>query len=131
MCIELKIKAKHLALEPAIIRQEEAKLKKRIKHHRSSDQVSALSLGWKLNELTNHRRINVRNEARATHLARAYLAGKPYSFAEQKRKPETEVIFMSKIIPRIVDMVTKYGTSAQRHGDTKVTPAMIKQWAKL
>ena len=30
MCIELKIKAKHLALEPQIIRAEEEKLKKRI-----------------------------------------------------------------------------------------------------
>jgi hypothetical protein len=37
MSIELKIKAKHLALEPGIIRHEEEKLKERIKHSQGDD----------------------------------------------------------------------------------------------
>ena len=71
MTVELKIKAKHLALEPQIIRLEEKKLKKRMKYHRSDDSKSSIQLEWKLHSLTNHRKFNVRNEARATHLARA------------------------------------------------------------
>ena len=82
MCIELKIKAKHLALEPKIIKHEERKLKGQIKYTKGTDA----NLIYKLNDLVNHRKWNVRNESRATELARAYLAGKPYSYVEKKRK---------------------------------------------
>lgn len=127
MCIELKIKAKHLALEPAIIRKEEEKLKRRIKHHRSDDQVSAISLEWKLHSLTNHRKIDVRNESRATHLARTYLAGKPYAYAEQKRHAgySHDAFFVMFIVPRVVAMVTRYGTGDQK----KITKDDIIEWS--
>lgn len=125
MCIELKIKSKHLALEPSIIRKEEEKLKRRIKHHRSNDQTSAFSLVWKLNSLTNHRKIDVRNESRATHLARTYLAGKPYSRAECKRMDD--YYFVQYILPRVVAMVTKYGKGEQR----KATKDVILNWANV
>lgn len=126
MCIELKIKAKHLALEPAIIRKEEAKLKKQMKYHRSGDDKSVFTLARKLDELCVHRRWNVRNEARATHLARAYLAGKPYASVEKLRKENYPMFFMY-IIPRIVAMVTKYGTGEQRKADRNT----IHEWYKL
>lgn len=125
MCIELKIKSKHLALEPAIIRKEEEKLKRRIKHHRSDDQTSAISLGWKLDSLVRHRKMDVRNESRATHLARTYLAGKPYARAELKRNDD--YFYQMYIVPRVVAMVTKYGTGDQR----KVTKEVINEWSKL
>jgi len=121
MCIELKIKAKHLALEPKIIKHEERKLKGQIKYTNGTD----ISLIWKLNSLTSHRKWNVRNEARATELARAYLAGKPYSYVEKTRK--NEVMFQLYIVPRIVSMVTKYGKGEQR----KIDAAVIKEWSKL
>jgi hypothetical protein len=130
MCIELKIKAKHLALEPAIIKREEAKLKRRIKYHRSDDKTSAISLTWKLHSLTNHRKTVVRNESRATHLARTYLAGKPYSYAESSsRRTEWghECFFSMVIVPRIVAMVQRYGTGDQKKVDNKT----IIEWAKL
>lgn len=126
MCIELKIKAKHLALEPQIIRAEEEKLKKRMKYHRSDDSVSAISLGWKLDSLIRHRRWDVRNEARATHLARAYIAGKAYSSTE-KRSKENDCMFRMYIVPRVLAMVTKYGNSEQR----KATRDTIVAWSKI
>lgn len=121
MCIELKIKAKHLALEPNIIKHEERKLKGQIKYTKGTD----VSLIWKLNSLTNHRKWNVRNESRATELARAYLAGKPYSHVEKKRK--NDVMFQLYIIPRIHTMVVKYGKGEQR----RVTVDAIREWSKL
>ena len=124
MTVELKIKAKHLALEPQIIRVEEEKLKKRMKHHRSDDKMSSIELEWKLHSLTNHRKINVRNEARATHLARAYLAGKAYSRCEKNLK--NPYYFTLYIMPRILAMVTRYGTSEQR----KATKDTIVEWTK-
>jgi hypothetical protein len=130
MCIELKIKSKHLALEPSIIRKEEQKLKRRIKYHRSDDEVSAISLTWKLHSLTNHRKLVVRNESRATNLARAYIAGKPYSYVEAKtRRSEwsVEAQFIQCIIPRVVAMVQRYGDRDQRKVDGKT----ILEWSKI
>lgn len=138
MSIQLKIKAKHLALEPAIIKHEEKKLKKQIKAYREYHQVtehgwSALSknhkslsdLESKLVSLSSHRKHDVRNEARATALARAYIAGKPYSLVERSRREE--IFFVYRIVPRVVAMVTKYGNYDQR----KVTAETIKIWASL
>lgn len=125
MSIELKIKAKHLALEPAIIRKEEEKLKRRIKYHRSDDQTSAISLGWKLDSLVRHRKMDVRNESRATHLARTYIAGKPYARAELKRNDD--YFYQMYIVPRVVAMVTRYGTGDQK----KIDKNAIIEWSKV
>lgn len=125
MCIELKIKAKHLALEPGIIRREEKKLIRRIKHHRSDDQTNSIQLEWKLHSLTNHRKIDVRNESRATHLARSYIAGKTYARVEPRRNDD--YYFMQYIVPRVVVMVTRYGSGEQR----KATRDTIVNWANV
>jgi len=121
MCIELKIKAKHLALEPKIIKHEEQKLKGQIKYTKGTDA----NLIYKLNDLVCHRKWNVRNESRATELARAYLAGKPYNYVEKKRKDDG--MFQLYIIPRIHSMITKYGKGDQRRVDVNT----IREWSKL
>ncbi len=124
MCIELKIKSKHLALEPAIIKREERKLRKQMKYNRDGE-TSYWALERQRDSLCNHRRWNVRNESRATELARAYLAGKSYSYVEKKRNDH--VMFRIYIVPRIVAMVTKYGSGEQR----KVTRDTILEWSKI
>ena len=121
MCIELKIKSKHLALEPQIIKHEERKLKKQIRSNKGDLQ----SLVRQLDNLVNHRKHIVRYEARATQLARTYLAGKAYTTVEQKRHDNTT--FLMFIVPRIVAMVTKYGKGEQR----KITKETIIEWSKL
>ena len=95
MSIELKIKSKHLALEPAIIRKEEDKVKKQIKHYKMYHQISAdgtfasykehpelTDLWLRYGNLVSHRKWEVRNEARATYLARAFIKGVPYNVVE-------------------------------------------------
>lgn len=121
MSIELKIKSKHLALEPNIIRHEERKLKKQIKYTQGTDH----SLIYKLNDLHSHRVRNVRNEARATYLARAFIEGKSYTSVERKRHDDG--LFQMYIVPRIVAMVQRYGKREQRG----ITSDVIKQWSKL
>ena len=120
MSIELKIKSKHLSEEARIIRFEERKLFKQFqwakKNHYetgSNDEYKYYhDPAWqKWNSLSNHRKWDVRNENRATFLARAYIAGVPYSKVEQKR--EDEVLFRSQIFPRICAMVVKYGKREQ------------------
>jgi hypothetical protein len=123
MNTELKIKSKHLSLEPAIIRCEEAKLKKQIRWAKANmKETSALSN--KLESLTLHRKNEVRNEARATLLARTYLKGQAYSLAEKKRKTDKEGTFQTRIIPRIAKMASKYGPS-------EVAEKTIVEWSKI
>ena len=121
MCIELKIKSKHLALEPQIIKHEERKLKKQIRSNKGDLQ----QLIWKLDSLVNHRKHIVRNEARATQLARAYIDGKEYTSIERKRHDNST--FIQYIVSRIHAMVTRYGKGDQR----KVTVDMIRDWSKI
>lgn len=119
MSIELKIKSKHLALEPAIIRKEEQKLLKQIKSYKEYHQVTINQffvsykehpdlnkLQSKYSSLVSHRRWDVKNEARATYLARAYLKGMPYKNVEVNTKEKLSDPVMNSLIR----MVMKYGS---------------------
>ena len=124
MSIELKIKSKHLALEPAIIRKEEQKLSKQIKHYKAYHQISGDGCTWsyskhhpdlynmclKRGSLNSHRRWDVRNEARATYLARAYLKGMPYKTVE----PNSDGKLWSPVMDSLIRMVMKYGKTYYR-----------------
>ena len=76
--------------------------------------------------INQHRRWDVRNENRATFLARAFLEGKPYKEVEQKRKPENEYKFQQYIIPRVAAMVNKYNDRKEVY-----TEKFIQDWSKL
>ena len=105
MSIELKIKSKHLSVEAQIIRFEENKLRK-------TDQETFFSL-------RNHRRWDVRNENRATFLARAFLSGRPYKTIEQN--VQDKVKFNAYIAPRALTMINKYGSE-------KITKEDFQNW---
>ena len=118
MSVELKIKSKYLSVEAQIISVEEHKLLKQYtwslqKHNEAGHNDmyprwndAAFNSYCSLNK---HRRWDVRNENRATFLARAYIEGATYSSVEQKRKTENEYKFSAFVIPRVVAMVAKYG----------------------
>lgn len=110
MSIYLKIKNKHLALEAGVIKFEERKQKKL-----GNYQV--------VNSLCEHRKRNVRNENRATSLARAYIRGADYSTVESKRKPEREYDFETYVYPRVLMMIQKYK-------DRKFTKQELDVWLK-
>lgn len=99
---KLRIKLKSLAEEARIIRREERLMKLR---HERPDQ------------LCQHRRWTVRNEARATLLAYAFLKGLPYDRVE--RKVKEEVHFRTCIQPKAAAMVKKYGWEAS-HDDKQL-----------
>jgi len=105
MSIKLKIKSKHLALEAGVIRFEEQKLKRQIEwlktHQEDDSHVRAI---WE--SLNSHRRFDVRNENRATYLARAYIKGRKYKTIENNIKDLGT--FNIYILPRVVSMVIKY-----------------------
>lgn len=119
MSLELKIKSKHLSEEARIIRFEEHKLKHQIdwyirKHKETGSNEPADLYEFKpyhqRRNLHEHRVKDVRRENRATFLARAYISGSSYINVEAKRKPEREFEFQQFILPRVVNMVAKYGT---------------------
>jgi hypothetical protein len=116
MSVELKVKSKHLSEEARIIRFEERKQLKQFewakrKHYEtgSNDEYPCYNnKAWRnYYNLNWHRRWDVRNENRATFLARAYIAGKAYNTVEFKRK--NDYLFQTLIVPRVVNMVAKYG----------------------
>lgn len=112
MSIELKIKSKHLGVEAKIIRHEERKLKAQIGWAVKRQQFGVDALTTKFYSIHNHRVWDVRNENRATFLARAYLAGKPYKSVENKIKDKAVLKFY--ILPRLFEMVNKYGPVENR-----------------
>ncbi len=89
MSVELKIKSKHLSEEARIIRFEERKFRKQVDwlktHQQTYDKEHATMMSLK-----QHRRWDVRNENRATFLARTYLAGKDYKTVEHKCNETTK-----------------------------------------
>lgn len=121
MSIELKIKSKHLALEAGVIRFEENKLKSQIKWF-CGKRMPHRHIETKLNQLNSHRKWNVRNENRATFLARAYISGKPYNTIEKSVKDSTVLNYY--IIPRVFSMVYKYHSR-------KISIEDIKNWINL
>jgi hypothetical protein len=118
MSIELKIKSKHLSEEARIIRFEENKLLKNVQYRRRKHYEAGSNEEYKYYydkdhqsyaSLNKHRTWDVRNENRATFLARAYIAGVPYKSVEQKRKEANEFTFQNFVLPRVFSMVVKYG----------------------
>jgi hypothetical protein len=128
MSIELKIKSKHLSLEAKVIRFEERKLAKQIKWLERNEKPT-VEVCWKLSSLSDHRKSVVGRENRATFLARAFIAGYPYTRAEKSRRDDKHWEFNVKILPRVLEMVKKY------HPDYKVrreiTLDTLKDWCIL
>ena len=131
MSIKLKVKSKHLALEAGVIRFEENKLKRQIKwlkEHQQDDTEARKQ--W--DSLNSHRRWEVRNENRATYLARAYIEGREYRSIEKSRKEDG--LFYLYIVPRIVSMVIKYKLNRWEKGmkpeEIKVVKDEIKSWSE-
>ena len=118
MSIKLKIKSKHLSLEAGVIRFEERKLLEQLKWLRANQQATQC-LEYTYYSISGHRKLDVGRENRATFLARAYIAGKPYNTVERAVK-DTSVLGYY-IIPRVVAMVQKYH-------DRKTTAEDIKEW---
>lgn len=119
MSLELKIKSKHLSVEAQIIRFEEHKLTRQIRWYAQTHRATGsneepnfakFAPSAARQRLHEHRVRDVRRENRATFLARAYIAGAPYKTVEQRRKHQREFEFHQFIIPRIVNMVARYGT---------------------
>lgn len=131
MSIKLKIKSKHLALEAGVIRFEEQKLKRQIewlkKHQKNEAEMGAMGT-W--NSLNSHRKFEVRNEARATYIARAYIEGRKYETVEIERKDNGT--FYSYIMPRVVSMVIRYKLGKiekyMKPDDVKAVRDEIKAW---
>jgi len=114
MSIELKVKTKHLAEEARIIRFEEKKFTKRLRadiayNYDSSDSFVSRNKNYKtFYDLYTHRVNVVRNEQRASYLARAFIEGKEYNRVEHTRNPDKYEEFFHIITKRVAIMVAKY-----------------------
>lgn len=115
--LELKVKACSLAAEARIIRKLELRLKRR--KSSSGKILAGLRNGLAADQffrLQCHRRKEVRQEARATHLARMFLKGREYRIAEQTAEALPD-------FKRISEIATKYG-----EGNKKLIAQTFGQW---
>lgn len=133
MNLELKIKASSLAAEARIIRNLANSLRRRqgraLGHHfeleASNPEWSAeaaeraKTLRSERLNITEHRRFVVRPEARATHLARAFLGGMPYKRVETK-------VWTQPDWAKVVRMVEKYKPVPDQ--DNRPVFDRIKEW---
>jgi len=104
MTIELKVKSKTLAQESRYIRKEEVKRRNYIRYcKRTKSNKGSVVSAMERHQLYIHRVGVVRPEARATHLARAFIKGQAYGDVEQPKQP-----LQMKQMQRIAGMATLY-----------------------
>lgn len=114
MSLELKIKALSLVAEAHIIRRYESKIAKARSYWMREGHRH---LNAQFISLQNHRKLDVRREARATHLARMFLKGVDYLAVEQKcyEQPNWDKVFK---------MVVCYGGVL----DSRVVAQRFEEW---
>lgn len=110
--IYLKVKAKSLAEEAKIIRTEEAKA---AAHERFRDAHGWNMVHW---GLYYHRINDVRKEARATNLVRAFLKGRPACTVEKPTNKSAVTEFnkpynVYALQSRFLSMAEKYGAHSK------------------
>lgn len=104
MSVELKVKAKTLATEARHISKEERKSLRMSRWDRQNNFSPAMNL-TQYNVLRDHRVGVVRPEARATHLARAYLSGRTYRSVEASTRRPVH----PSVIVKVGDMLKRFG----------------------
>lgn len=120
MSIELKIKAKSLGAESQMIRKEEIKLKRSARWNDEHQKpAEAAKFQTKRRALYEHRVQDVRFESRATHLARAYIAGKPYKSIERSTRDDADT--KTRLWKRVHTLLKKYH-------NPEITQAEVLKW---
>ena len=120
MSIELKIKAKSLAAEARIIREEEIKLKRKARYARERQNMAAAAHYERQRQsLYDHRIDIVRWECRATHLARAFMKG--YAYKDIERNARLDPYTKGRLMGRVHKLLTKYYKKS-------VTAETVQRW---
>jgi len=120
MSIELKIKAKSLAVEAQIIRREELKLKRTANWYTEHQQAEeGAACARKRQDLYEHRIGIVRRESRATQLARSFIKGHAYCTIE--RNTRLDPYTRGKLIGRVHKLLMKYH-------DKTITADAVTEW---
>jgi hypothetical protein len=126
----LKVKIMSLAAEAVIIRKQENKAKRQTlwlrAHKKPETEISKVYSTWM--DLKQHRRWDVRNEARSALLAYGFLRGTPYLKMEAKCHEIPD-------IARVKKLVNSFGGSMFRQFDNMKTTEktaeinnLVKQW---
>ena len=119
--VHLKVKIKSLAAEAKIIRREERLVLEKIRRG-WTDRV------WAFDTLQSHRKGVVRTEARASHLAYAFIRGKAYRTVEATVRAGNEPDW-----EKVTDLVWRFGGALPLLPRKLGKPAVLKavqKWAK-
>lgn len=136
--IKLRIKRKSLAAEARIIKNEETALKFRtefLRTRQAAEEVTAPLLNLRM-DLREHRKAVVSFEARASHLANAYLRGQKYNTVEKAFHSKfwrNAFYTRKKLLMRTAEIVAKYTSDesyylSNRRENTDVVVTKLQTW---
>jgi hypothetical protein len=122
----LKIKLKNLRDEVNLIRSYEKRLKLHMEcwHEHSPAAVHARVM---IKQMQEHRRQDIREEARATLLAYGYIRGRRYDQIEQKPRHEYHLA-VKKRVERVAKMVNKYSVCDGTMWSQEKMESIIRGW---
>lgn len=125
----LKVKIKSLAAEATFIRKEENKAKASFRYLKNKQGEEARYQraldAW--DGLRRHRIFDVRDEARASLLAYAFIRGKSFSYVEASTKILTPY---GTLNPDLNSLLGKVARMATKYGDKDVDADAIKKWIR-
>lgn len=125
----LKIKARSFEEQSKRARKEEKKFigaARWARDHQETDEEQLnYSRFWGLNR---YRTVELRREARAVHLARAFLKGRPYREVENIRREDYENIFAFQIFSRVYSLVFTEENSWEEMENNLTT---LREWMEL
>lgn len=120
----LRIKIKHLAVEPGIIREEHSKRRRHATKH-GYDYSKWLEVRTRV-----HRLAHIRPEARAALLAYGFIRGKAYHRIELPKKKNGAFNLRNMPIVRVAELVLRYG-NMPRDVTKKQAIELIGIWVNL
>lgn len=125
---ELKIKRLTLGAESRIIKQQEKRLFRKARKARASQKVNAGNAFSRKAELLNfHRRVAVKRQARACHLAHTYLRGQTYRTAERDPRSLPSDLLIVEIAKNVRRFWTRPTSAEQLKNEDKLIRLWIEE----
>lgn len=126
----LKVKVKSLAAEARIIRKEENKAKASYRYLKNKqgceEDYRKARATWE--GLQHHRKVDVRQEARASQLAYAFIRNKAFKYVEASTQPYVKYSTFTYIKPELNWLSGRIAKMATKYGEKKVEAEDIKKW---
>lgn len=123
---ELKAYSNTISDQSRHLRREARKAKKKWENARVRGLDTQFKYLELFQDLSNFRKSKVKNTARATYLARAFIEGRKYKSVETKRSDDH--LFYNHILPVVTDIINESMDESMYDSAGWVTYDEVKAW---